>query len=228
MSFLRSRRSFAIGVQLVLSFWLAASAYAIPVGDYNVADLDNQSILTSGNGQLSFTRFEFYLGGADPADFTLSVLDDGIRFTGPMSVSGGAAAEFYFSYEVSVLGNLPGIDGVSLYAPSETTGDGDPTFVKTAKQIYAGPTPEFFHQDTLATLKTRNFDGEYSEFASASFAPQSLISVFDGIRLSSGGLGDSATLLEITNRFNVVPEPGTFAMLGIGIAGIGFAGRRRR
>jgi len=228
MTFLRSRRRWvAIGVLLACSFWLAAVAYATPIGDYNVADLDNQTILTSGNGQLAFTRFEFYLDGADPAGFTLSVLDDGIRLTGPMSVSDGAEAEFYFSYEVSVLGNAPGINGVSLFAPSEITGGSFPTFVKTAKQIYTGPTPEFYHQDTLATLTTRNFDGEYRDLASASFAPQQQISVLDGIRLSTGGPGDTATLNEITNRFSVVPEPATLALLGMGVLGLGIAGRRR-
>lgn len=226
MALLRSRRRwFAIGVLLTLNFWLAAAAHAI--GDYNVADLDNQTTLASGNGQLSFTRFEFYLGNADRADFTLTVLDDGIRLTGPLSVTDGAAAEFYFSYEVSVLGNLPGIDGVSLYTPSEVSGDGYPNFVKTAKQVYAGPTPPSFHQDTLATLTTRNFEGEYSEFASASFAPQQLLSVFDGVRLSSAGPGNTATLFEITNRFNVVPEPTSFLLLGLGLFGLSVASRRR-
>jgi len=229
MTFLRSRRRWlAIGVTLACSFWLASAAYAIPIGEHSVADLDSHTVLTSGNGQLSFTNFKFDLGCVDPDDFTLSVLDDGIRLTGPMSVSGGAATEFRFSYDVSVLGNAPGINGASLFAPSEITGGSYPTFVKTSKQIDADSTSNCFDPETLATLMTRNFDGAYSELASASFAPQQQISVLDRIRLSSGGHGDTATLDEITNRFSVVPEPATFALLGMGILGLGIAGRRRQ
>jgi len=227
MTYLRSRRRWlGICAAFACSFGLATAASALTV-DYNVADLDNQTILTSANGQLSFTRFEFYLDGADPADFTLTVLDDGIRLTGPMSVADGALAELYFSYEVSVTGNLPGIDGVSLFTPSEVTGEGWPSFVKAAKQVYAGPTPPSFHQDTLATLSTRNFDGEYSEFRQAGFAPQTLLSIFDGVRLSAAGPGDTATLHEITNRFTVVPEPTTVMLLGLGLLGVALSGRRR-
>jgi hypothetical protein len=226
MTFLRSRSRWrASGVTIFFSFWIAATASALPIGDYNVATIDNQTTFDANDG-LSFSNFQFYLG-VDRSLFTLSILEDGVRLTGPMSVANGAQAEFYFSYEVSVLGNLPGIDGVSFFAPSEITGDGHLNFIKTSKQVYEGPTPSSYHQDTLATLHTRNFDGEYSELASASFAPQQHLSLLDGVRLSSAGAENTATLIELTNRFSVVPEPTTLALVGLGISAVAIARRRR-
>jgi hypothetical protein len=52
--------------------------------------------------------------------------------------------------------------------------------------------------------------------------------VIDGVLLATGGLGDRAEVFSIGNRFAVVPEPGTLAMLGGGLIGLALAGRRPR
>jgi hypothetical protein len=231
MSLLRSRCGWlATVVTILCSLWSAAPAVALPIGDYNVATIDNSSVFDASSG-LTYSNFQFYLGGADRSLFTLSLLEDGVRLTGPMSVTNGATAEFYFSYEVSMLPGSVGPSGVSFFAPSEISGDGFLNFVKTGKQVYEGPTPSSYHQDTLATLTTRNFDGEYSELANASFAPTIHLSVLDGARLSSAGAGNTATLLELTNRFTgftPIPEPTTVALVALGLSGFAFARRRSR
>jgi hypothetical protein len=219
-------RLLATGAALLASLWLAGAANALPAGDYNLGTVNSHTEFTAGNGLLEFSNFQFYFGGADKSAFTLSILDDGIRLTGPTSVMDGADKEYYFTYEVSVLPGVPGIIGTALFAPSEIVGEDCPPYVKTGKNVYAGPTPEFFGH-ALVSLETYNYSGLYSELDTATFAPQSQITVLDGIQLATDGPGEMATLISISNTFTVIPEPATFGLLGFGLLGLGVVGRRR-
>jgi hypothetical protein len=64
-------------------------------------------------------------------------------------------------------------------------------------------------------------------FDSSTFAPQSLIFVEKTIFISGDDLGDTVSLDRFTQRFSQVPEPATLGLMGIGLAGLGFAKRRR-
>ncbi|HEY8154124.1 MAG TPA: PEP-CTERM sorting domain-containing protein [Myxococcota bacterium] len=210
---------------LMCGVLLAGAARALSL---NVADVHNDLVLFSPNGQLVFSHIEFFLEPADDADFTLTLLDDGLELTGPMFAEDGDSAEFYFRYQVSAVNPDALINGVTLFAPSEIVDDLYPTFAKTSKTILDGPPGPIVGVGPLIDLlETFNFAGTYTELDSAAFTPRATITVIDGVRLSTGGPGDSAEVLSISNRFAVVPEPGTLVMLGGGLLGLALAGRRR-
>ena len=63
-------------------------------------------------------------------------------------------------------------------------------------------------------------------FDSANFQPQSSISVSMGINVGGDGAEDIVSLDKFTMRFSQVPEPTTVALMGLGLAGIGY--RRKK
>jgi hypothetical protein len=220
------RKLLAGCMTLICGVFLAGAAHAL---SFNVADIENDTVLVSPNGQLVFSKIEFFLEPADDDDFTLTLLDDGLELTGPMSVADGDSAEFYFSYQVSAVNPDALINGVSLFAPSEIVDDLFPTFAKTSKEILDGPPGPILGKGPLIDLlETMNFGDTYTETDATTFDPRATITVIDGVRLSTGGLGDSAEVFSISNRFAVVPEPSTLVLLGGGMLGLTLAGRRPR
>ena len=201
---------------------------------FNAGDIDNDTVLISLNGKLEFSNIQFFFGPALDTDYTLTVLDDGLQLTGPMEAADGDSSEHYYAYTVRALDPNALINGVSLFAPTNVV-DQDPsrppTFAKTAKNIWdGGPGDDTIGiGDPFKVLRTTNFDGTYTELDTASFSPRGTITILDEVRLFTGGDGDSAEAPQgITNRFSVVPEPGTLGLLGGGLVGLTLAGRRRR
>lgn len=232
--------------------WLATSAQAVSFS----LDMIPAGPVTSGNGQLEFSSFQFFSPfhsvGAD--EITLTVLEDGIEISGPVSVLGDDFKTFSVLYEVKALG-AP-IDGASLLLGSSVDAD-DFGLVLATKQILGqrklrphkgfewwtpgggihddlGP----FDRKTLARLKTADWEFGHAfcghprisrdgaiRLVEAGFDGQSSIRVIDRVTLTA--FDGTATWESSVNRFTVVPEPGLATLTLLGLTLLGWHARIR-
>jgi hypothetical protein len=168
-------------------------------------------------GLLSFSDFDVSIGGdlsADLADYPVQILPDGFRLTGPLSSLLGASGTLLLSYDVTAAD--PMIDGVSLFAPGTTIGSGAQAWVA---ESVLGP-----GNSPLASLFVYDLEGVgASPSDAASFAAVSAISVAKTVQV---GGGIFAVIPVVDQRFSLVPEPWSLAMVSAGLAGLALFGRR--
>ena len=176
----------------------------------------------SGNGKLKFSHFDS--GGIDPHDITLDVLDDGLRFSGPVTRHRLGLEFFHISYKVTALDPSMPIAGGSLGLESLTSRH--PLSKVFATKTLLGKGNAFFPE--LKFLSTYDIQSKHKKlFDEKTFhTARNVVHVKDTVLLLT--TGPRTSWIASTNRFSVVPEPGSAGLFALGVSGLAILGRRRR
>jgi hypothetical protein len=207
-------RSWCVPIALAIAFaaGVPQSARAL-----TLADLDAGGSFSVG--ALTFSDFDVLVAGdlsVDLADYGVQLLADGFRLAGPLSTVLDEEGTLLVSFAVEAAGSFA-IEGASLFSPLVAVGPGAAALVSDA--IFDGDGNPLAQ---LLALDVFGFGASPSD--AASFAGQAKLQVVKAVALG-GGVFSAAP--HVDQRFSVVPEPLTLAMLASGLVGLGVAGRRR-
>lgn len=143
-------------------------------------------------------------------DVTFELFSDGRSAFGPFTETVDAGAEFNVVEQIAIDVGASSIDFVVIGEVGRITGNFD--FVLTDLDWIG-------EAGVIIDLVLDAVQG----IGSVSFTEDSVsFSVFEGDSVSLGVLAS----IEIVTRHASVPEPGTLALLGLGLAGLGFSRRR--
>lgn len=191
----------------------------------------------------AFTRTCGGIGVCAPLDASgidVSLVGNQIRFAGgftALSNGGFASADFLIAYDISVNPLFPSIAGVGLLFNGAVVGD--QSFAEVVETVLA--TVPFLHVAGQAQVDAPG--GPLQDVAILDAPYRDLRIVKDIFLVGSDSEGLGYATISLIDQFyagpgvdpfcvgaecDVVPEPATYAMLGVGLVGIYLAKRRAR